>query len=163
MESLDENAVPDISNVSSRKRKRKQPFKDRILLINVKQNMKTGSTTQRHSTSKEDCVSNNTRLGQLPIVIFNKPSYVFSESLVRQFESRPISDKLTEPFKRMTLTKTEETNHNMVDEFFSNQPDNIQPEMSLQNIELSMVNVPVDSHNAELPQQMEVVDAVVEE
>lgn len=161
MESLEENDVPAVTNVSTRKRKRNQPFKDRILTIDVKQNVRTGSTTQRHLKSKDDSVSKTTRLNHLSRDIFSTPSHMaFAESSLRSFDLKHVSDKLLESFKRMTLTKMEETNHNLVNEFCSNQSDNTHPEVSVENSEQSLVDVPLPCLDTELsPQINDVVEA----
>lgn len=130
METLEEGSAPDTSNLSTQKRKRTKrhpPFKDLTLNINVKANVRTVSTTQRHSNAKDDSVSKTTCLSNLSSRIFDTPSHSnFSESMQRQFESRSISHKLLQSFKRMTLTKIEETNPDMVQEFFCIQPDDNQ-------------------------------------
>lgn len=145
MEILDESNVPDNCSRSSRKRKRKsrrQPFKDVTLNVNVEENVMTASTTQRQSNPKDDSVSKTACISNLSRKIFDQPSHsIFSESMLRQFESRSMSGKLLESFKRMTLTKTEGTNRDMVQEYCSNlQGHNNQPVVSAPIIENTIVD-----------------------
>lgn len=162
MESLEENDVPNITKISTRKRKRNQPFKDRILNIDVKQNMRTSSTTQRHSNSKDDSVSKSTRLNHLSRDVFNTPSHAISAKSVRKFELKHVSDKLMESFKRKTISKTEETNHNLVNEFCMNQSNITLPEVNVENSEHSTVDNPVEAplNSSELSQSLEINDTV---
>ncbi len=153
MDIVVESDVPETIDVSSRKRKRnrrKQPFKDIELKINVKANViTTASTTLRHSTTKYDSVSKTSGLK-----LFKEPSHSnCTGSMTRQFGSRPMSNKLLQLFKRMTLTKTEETNHNMVQEFCSDQRDDNAPVISMPSVENSIVDA-VPTHGNELSLQM---------
>ncbi|KAJ6648476.1 hypothetical protein Bhyg_03706, partial [Pseudolycoriella hygida] len=116
--------VIDEGNVTTRKRKRKQPFKDskNRLKINVKQNMLTVSSTQRQKTSKDDCVLQASCLNSLSRKMFDTPNHtVFSNSMSRQFKPKSISDKLLQSFKRMTITRTEDTIVDVAHEFGLNQ------------------------------------------
>ncbi|XP_037034124.1 uncharacterized protein LOC119072908 [Bradysia coprophila] len=124
----DDNSIEltmlDAGNATFRKRKRtghRKPLKDITLSINVKENVKTVSTTQRHLCPRDDSVSAVACLRNLAGKIFAEPSHTaFSESMARQFGSKSMSDKLLQAFKRMTLlTKTEDTNRDMVQEFCS--------------------------------------------
>lgn len=142
---LDEGNIPDGRNGSSRKRKRKpyrQPFRDVTLNVNVEENVITASTTQRQSNPKDDSVSRTACLSNLSRKIFDQPSHsIFSESMSRQFGSRSMSNKLMESFKRMTLTKTENTNRDMVQEFCSRRLDDNVPVVSAPNIQNSIADV----------------------
>ncbi|XP_037034152.1 uncharacterized protein LOC119072934 [Bradysia coprophila] len=114
----------DAGNATFRKRKRtghRKTLKDINLSINVKENVKTVSTTQRHLCPRDDSVSTVACLRNLAGRIFAEPSHTsFSESMARQFGSKCMSDKLLQAFKRMPLlTKTEETHRDMVQEFCS--------------------------------------------
>lgn len=159
MEIIEETITPDNNNGSSRKRKRqkrRKPFKDLTLTVNVDENVLTVDTTLRHANSKDDSVSKATCLRYLSRKIFDIPSHsIFGESMSRQFETRSMSDKLLESFKRMTLTKTEETNLNMVQEFCSNQPDHSRPTISDPCIENSIVDVPLPCQEMDLSRQVE--------
>lgn len=143
MEILDETIVPDNRIRSSRKRKsRRQPFKDVTLNVNVEENVITASTTQRQSNPKDDSVSKTACISNLSRKIFDQPSHsIFSESMLRQFESRSMSGKLMESFKRMTLTKTEGTNRDMVQEYCSNLQGHNQPVVSAPIIENTIIDV----------------------
>ncbi|KAG4068300.1 hypothetical protein HA402_007820 [Bradysia odoriphaga] len=112
------------ANATFRKRKRtghSRPLKDITLSINVKENVKTVATTQRHLCPRDDSISTVSCLRSLTSKIFSEPSHTaFSESMVRKFGSKSMSDKLLQAFKRMTLiTKTEATDGDMVQEFCS--------------------------------------------
>lgn len=131
------------SNASIRKRKRtgrNLPLKDITLSVNVQKNVKTASTTQRHLCPRDDSVSAVACLRNLTSKFFAEPSHnLFSESMARQFESKRMSDKLLQNFKRMTLTKTEETNRGMVQEFCSDLLSNKQqPATSMPTVEDSV-------------------------
>lgn len=138
--------APPISNTSFRKRKRSgrnQPLIDVTLSVNVKENVKTVETTQRQLYSKDDSVSTATCLRNLTHKIFVKPTHTaFSESMTRQFESKSMSDKLLHAFRRMTLTRTEETNRDMVQEFCSD---------LLSNNQRFVTSMPIDDSVADVP------------
>lgn len=156
MDILEENNAPDNGNATSRKRR--HPFKDLTLNVNVRENVKTASTTLRHPDSKGDSVSKSTCLSNLSRRIFDKPSHsFFSGSMLRQFESRSMSPKLLQSFQRMTLTKPEGTNSDMVQEFCCNQPNESQPTTSGLNIDNSIVDVPLHCQAPELSLQMDEV------
>lgn len=156
MEILDENTTSVNKNASSRKRKRRKPFKDLTLNVNVEENVETVETTLRHAKAKDDSISKATCLSYLSRKIFAIPSHsIFSESMSRQFETRSMSDKLLESFQRMTLTKTEETNPDMVQEFCSNKPDDNQPSTSTARFQNSIVDVPVPCQEMELTPQVD--------
>lgn len=144
MEILDETSAPENGNRKSRKRKRKsrrQPFRDVTLNVNVEENVMTASTTLRQSTAKDDSVSKTTCMSNLSRKIFDTPNHsIFSDSMQRQFESRSMSTKLMESFKRMTLTKTEGTNRDLVQEFCANSYDNVAVD-SLPIVENSTIDV----------------------
>lgn len=125
LDAMETDALPENIETFSRKRKRdrrrKLPFKDLTLTINVKANVKTASSTQRHLHSKDDSVSQANCLSDLSRKFFDSPSHsICSESMARQFQSRSMSHKLLQSFRRMTLTKSEETNRDMVQECFVN-------------------------------------------
>lgn len=148
---------------TSRKRKRRQPFKDLTLNVNVRENVKTASTTLRHPDSKGDSVSKSTCLSNLSRRIFDKPSHsFFSGSMLRQFESRSMSHKLLQAFERMTLTKTEGTNSDMVQEFCCNQPNDGQPATSRLSIDNSIADVPPHCQAPELSLQMQMDEVPIE-
>lgn len=126
------------------------------MILNVKENLLTAATTQRHLTSKDDCVMKASCLTNLSRTIFDQPSHsIFSDSMARQFESRSMSHKLMQSFQRMTLTKTEETNRDLVQEFLTKvQNDNEPLNQLLPSIENTMVDVTPQCQGIELSQQM---------
>lgn len=138
-----------ISNTSIRKRNRtgrnQSLLIDANLSVNVKRNVKTVSTTQRHLNPRDDSVSAASVLRHLTRKIFVEPSHtMFSESMARQFESKPMSGKLLHAFNRMIRTRTEKTNRDMIREFCTDllQPNNQQSVIPMPIFEDSVATAP---------------------
>lgn len=92
-----------------------EPFKDRILKVDVEENMKTSSMTQR----QVDPVERSVRLDHIHRNLFDNPMHRFiSESLFRHFKLSPMSNQLSLQYKRGTLlVKTEETDLDVLHAF----------------------------------------------